>query len=104
MSSTLVLRASRLIDGTGSAPIDDGAVVVVDGQVTAVGSAGSISLPSGSGVETREFPGCTILPGLIDCHTHLMFSASDQALHDAIHDSDETLLLRGLANAQAEML
>ena len=104
MTSVTILRGSRLIDGTGAATIDDGAVVIVDGVITAAGPASQINLPDGPGVTSRDYPGCTLLPGLIDSHTHLMFSASDQALQDALHDSDETLLLRGLANAQAEML
>lgn len=103
MSAVTVLRASRLIDGTGAAPVDDAAVVIVDGTIVAVGPAGRIDVPSGGSVKIRDYPDCTLLPGLIDCHTHLLFSASDQALEDAINDSDETLLLRGLANAQAEL-
>lgn len=103
MAQITVLRASHLIDGTGAEPIDDGAVVVVDGAITAVGPSGKLNLPNGADVQTYEYPGCTLLPGLIDSHTHLLFSASDQALDDALHDSDETLLLRGLANAQAEL-
>ncbi len=103
MPAITVLRAPRLLDGLGSPPVENAAVVVVDGVITAAGLAGAINLPSGQGIATHDYPGCTLLPGLIDCHTHLLFSASDQALHDAIHESDETLLLRGLANAQAEL-
>jgi len=103
MSQVTVLRATRLLDGTGAAPIADGVVVVVDGQITAAGAARDVDVPTGPNVRAYDYPGCTLLPGLIDCHTHLVFSASDRALDDAIHDSDETLLLRGLANAQAEL-
>lgn len=103
MPRTTVLRAPRLYDGSSDALIDDGAVVIVDGEITAAGAAGNLNIPSGSDVQTYDYPGCTLLPGLIDSHTHLLFSASDQALDDALHDSDETLLLRGLANAQAEL-
>lgn len=103
MAQVTVIRASRLTDGAGSPTVDDGVVVIVDGVITAAGSAREINVPTGSGVLTEDYPGCTVLPGLIDCHTHLLFSASDQALGDALHDSDETLMLRGLANAQAEL-
>lgn len=103
MPRTTVLRTSRLFDGTGAPPLADGVVVAVDGAITAVGAARAVAIPSGPDVVVRDYPGCTLLPGLIDCHTHLLFSASDQALTDAINDSDETLLLRGLANAQAEL-
>jgi imidazolonepropionase-like amidohydrolase len=103
MPSATVLRASRLIDGTGAPPVDGGAVVIIDGVVDQAGAVRDLDLPMGTNVATYEYPDCTLLPGLIDCHTHLLFSASDHALDDAIHDSDETLLLRGVANAQAEL-
>lgn len=103
MPSATVLRAPRLIDGTGTPPVENAVVVIVDGVVASAGSRREVSVPDGAGVQTFDFPGCTLLPGLIDCHTHLVFSASDHALEDAIGESDETLLLRGLANAQAEL-
>lgn len=103
MPDVTVFHAPRMIDGTGAPAVEDAAVVVTDGVITAAGAASRLNLPSGPDVQTYDYPGCTLLPGLIDCHTHLVFSASDQALDDAIHDPDETLLLRGLANAQAEL-
>lgn len=103
MARTTVIRASRLIDGIGASAIDDGVVVAVNGQIVAAGSAQDVEIPMGADVIPHEYPGCTVLPGLIDCHTHLLFSAGDQALDDAIRDSDETLMLRGIANAQAEL-
>ena len=103
MPAVTVLRAPRLVDGTGAPAVEHAAVVIADGAIVAAGPASAVDVPAGAGVETHDFPGCTLLPGLIDSHVHLLFSASDQALDDAIHDSDETLLLRGLANAQAEL-
>jgi imidazolonepropionase-like amidohydrolase len=101
---TKIIKAPRLIDGTGSPPIADGVVVITDSIITDVGPASSLNLPSGPDVEVLECPGSTILPGLIDSHVHLLFSAADSALADAIGDSDQTLLLRGVRNAQAELL
>lgn len=101
--ATTVIRGARLFDGLGTSLIDDGVVVIEDGVITAAGSASTTAIPTGSGVTTHDYPGCTVLPGLIDGHTHLLFSASDQALEDALHDTDEILMLRGIANAQAEL-
>ncbi|MGH2458386.1 MAG: amidohydrolase family protein [Chloroflexota bacterium] len=103
MPPVTILRAPRLIDGTGAPPVENAAVVIEDGVVTRAGSRRDLNLPTGPDVQTFDYPGCTLLPGLIDCHTHLVFSASDHALEDAINESDETLLLRGLGNAQAEL-
>jgi imidazolonepropionase-like amidohydrolase len=56
--------------------------------------------------DLHDFPGCTILPGLIDTHVHLVMSA--QATNEAIiaqvtGETDDQLLQRSLANARAAL-
>jgi len=69
-SGVVVLRASRLIDGTGSAPIDNAVVVVTDATITTVGSSDSVRIPSVAKV--INLGDVTLLPGFIDAHTHLI--------------------------------
>jgi len=69
-SGVVVLRASRLIDGTGSAPIDNAVVVVTDATITTVGSGDSVRIPSVAKV--INLGDVTLLPGFIDAHTHLI--------------------------------
>ncbi|HHV58504.1 MAG TPA: amidohydrolase family protein, partial [Firmicutes bacterium] len=59
----LVLKGSRLIDGTGRQPIADATLVIEDKVVTAVGGP---EVPYAADAEVLELPGCTILPGFID--------------------------------------
>jgi imidazolonepropionase-like amidohydrolase len=66
----VVLRAARLIDGTGAPPIANAVVVVTDNKITAVGEARSIRTPSGAKV--IDLGDVTLLPGFIDAHTHLI--------------------------------
>lgn len=66
----VVLRAARLIDGTGAAPITNAVVVVTDNKITAVGEARSVRTPSGAKV--IDLGNVTLLPGFIDAHTHLV--------------------------------
>ena len=66
----VVLKAARLIDGTGVAPIANAVVVVTNNQITAVGDAGSVRIPSGAKV--IDLGNVTLLPGFIDAHTHLI--------------------------------
>lgn len=68
-SGKIVVWNGTLIDGTGSAPVADGAVVVEDGVITAVGQADQLSLPSDAA--WIDAGGGTILPGVIDAHTHI---------------------------------
>jgi imidazolonepropionase-like amidohydrolase len=67
---TIVLKAARLIDGTGAVPINNAVVVITDNKITAVGPASSVTLPVTAKV---IFLGdVTLMPGFIDAHTHLI--------------------------------
>lgn len=63
------IRAGRLFDGTGDKVRENVVIVVQDDRIQSVGPAGSISIPSGATV--IDLSRATVLPGLIDCHTHL---------------------------------
>ncbi len=65
----IVLRAARVIDGTGAAPIANGVVVVTGNRITAVGRSGSVAIPSGA--QVIDLGDATLLPGFIDAHTHI---------------------------------
>ena len=67
---TVVLKAARLIDGTGAAPINNAVVVVTDNTITAVGTAASVKIPPGA--QIIDLGDVTLMPGFIDAHTHLI--------------------------------
>jgi imidazolonepropionase-like amidohydrolase len=48
----------------------------------------------------REFAGCSLVPGLIDSHVHVTFSASAVPFDDVRNDDDVTVGLRGAINAR----
>ncbi|HEY6243029.1 MAG TPA: amidohydrolase family protein [Pyrinomonadaceae bacterium] len=67
---TVVLKAARLIDGTGASPIANAVVVVTDNNIVAVGPANSVTIPADAKV--IDLGNVTLLPGFIDAHTHLV--------------------------------
>ena len=69
-ASVVVIRAARLVDGTGSAPLTPAMVVVRGDRIDAVGSA--LQVPAGARVV--DLGSATLVPGLIDLHTHLTSS------------------------------
>lgn len=50
-------------------PIEDGVLVIDDGRIIAVGPQGSVRIPSDA--ETIDVAGRTIIPGLVDTHSHI---------------------------------
>ena len=65
-----LITAGRLIDGKGGQLIEEGAVLVQGSKIIAAGPAKDGLPPEGATVETYDYPGKTVMPGLIDCHTH----------------------------------
>jgi imidazolonepropionase-like amidohydrolase len=103
MDSTLV-TADRLWDGTGSATVLRPLLRLSAGRIDGVEQR--LLQPATCSGERRDFPGCTILPGLIDTHVHLVFSAlaSNAAIiEQVVRETDEQLYARAQGNAQAAL-
>jgi imidazolonepropionase-like amidohydrolase len=62
-----VVKAARLIDGQGGSPIANPVVVIEDDRIARVGAG----LAAPAGAEVIDLGSATLLPGLIDCHTHV---------------------------------
>ena len=67
-----VVRAARLYDGKADAVVSPGVIVVSDGRIAAAGT--SAAVPAGARVV--DLGDATLLPGLMDAHTHLSFESS----------------------------
>jgi imidazolonepropionase-like amidohydrolase len=63
------ILAGRLFDSTSDSVRETMVIVVEDDRIKTVGSAADVKVPSGAHV--IDLSHSTVLPGLIDCHTHL---------------------------------
>src|SRR5271169_5930391 len=87
-TSLLISGASELLTLRGRGPrrgaalaelgiIKDGALLVRDGLIAAVGTRAKIeALPEAKTAEKMEMGGRVVLPGFVDSHTHLIHAAS----------------------------
>jgi imidazolonepropionase-like amidohydrolase len=87
-AGTLVLRGGRIFDGTGAA-IHDGTVVIQENKILKILAPQSTDWPSDAKVV--DVSGKTVMPGLIDLHTHLTKSENEEYT-DTISDSASTLI------------
>jgi imidazolonepropionase-like amidohydrolase len=76
----LVLKPARVWDGLALEAHRDWIVVVRGETIEAAGPAGDLKVPESARV--IELPGATLLPGLIDLHTHVLLHPYDEAVWD----------------------
>src|SRR5262245_14872952 len=76
----IVLKAARMFDGKADATVSPGVVLVRGNKIFAVGK----SSPLPADAEVIELGDATVLPGLIDAHTHLSAEASDDWKQDEL--------------------
>ena len=91
------IRADRLIVGDGT--IIDRPVVLVQGdRFLAVGPAATTPIPRGARI--IDLPGHTLLPGLIDCHTHINSSDADGGDMAVLRETGAHAAIYGVVNAR----
>jgi imidazolonepropionase-like amidohydrolase len=64
-----VIKASRLIDGRGTAPVENPIIIIEEDKIEKVITSKQIRIPDDA--EFIDLSEMTILPGLMDCHLHL---------------------------------
>ena len=74
---TLIVRARSLIDGTGAQPRTHQEILIRGDRIAAVYAAGSRPVPAGA--EVIDLGDATVLPGLIDTHTHVFLQPRTSA-------------------------
>ena len=85
--STL-LKPARVFDGIAAEPHEGWVVLVTGDKIAAVGPAADVRAPAGA--TTIDLPGTTLLPGLIEGHSHLLLHPynetpwDDQVLHEPV--------------------
>jgi imidazolonepropionase-like amidohydrolase len=73
----VVLNHVRVIDGTGTAPRTDQAIVIQDGKIVTIGEAAAVKTPDQAKV--LDLSGYSVIPGLVGMHNHLHYTADQSS-------------------------
>lgn len=100
----ILLKPDRVFDGVSAEPHAGWVVLVKGEKIAAVGPAEKVEVPKGAKV--IELPGCTLLPGLIDAHSHLLLYPYDKAKWDdqVLKESQAERVCRATVHAKADLL
>jgi len=84
--SMTLIKAGRLIDVRNGRALNDQAILIEGDRIKEVGPASQLA-SKGAGARVIDLSNATVLPGLIDCHTHILLQGDITA-----EDYDEQLL------------
>src|SRR5688500_1905643 len=94
------ITAARLLNGTGSAPVEQAALLIDGDRIVSLGLAADVQPPDGASVDRRDYGAATMLPGLVDVHTHLVLPGDGSRAEDVAREDDDILLLQAAKNAR----
>ena len=97
----VIVKAGRVIDGTGAKPDARNAVLIEDGRIAAVDRFEAVGVTSDA--ELIDVPGGTVLPGFVEVHSHMHCSASPTTFDDLATDSHEALIARAVEAVRAAL-
>jgi imidazolonepropionase-like amidohydrolase len=76
-AQSIVIRAGTLIDGKSSNPRHNQVIVIRGNRIESVSDASTAKMPAG--VKVIDLSNATVMPGLIDSHTHIFLQGEDPA-------------------------
>ena len=90
------IRAGAMVDVEAGVILEDRMIAIEDGVIAAVTRSSNESLPAGA--ELIDLSNYTVLPGLIDAHTHLLSDSDDHGLNSLVVSVPEATI-NGVKNA-----
>lgn len=100
----LIVHCGTLLAVPGKAPQENASVIVKNGRIVEVRTgligADALTEAQGSKVETIDLSGSFVLPGLIDCHTHITGEMTANSLLRRVQESDADAAINSVVYAK----
>jgi imidazolonepropionase-like amidohydrolase len=98
-SQLTAIKAGRLVDVDAGTVLADQVILIRESRIVAVGTA--VKIPEGANV--IDLSNMTVLPGLIDCHTHLADGARDGDPISQLKKTSAQVALESVPNARVTL-
>ncbi len=98
---TTLIKAGRVFDGVADRVLEHAYIVVEGDAIAAIGAQSELSrYPESFARQVDLGPDVTVIPGLINMHTHMSFSSGEHMFADHEAESTQTKLIRAVENLQ----
>ncbi len=98
-----ILQAARLVDGNGGPVAEQAAIMVEGDNIKQIGTKETVQAPEGASVREIDYGEATILPGLVDCHVHLIGIGDGRAGDKLVTLPDEVLTVQAAQNVRKHL-
>ncbi|MFZ0146688.1 MAG: hypothetical protein WAL08_20210, partial [Candidatus Sulfotelmatobacter sp.] len=98
-AQTAAIRAGKLIDPDSGKVLNSQTILIRDNKIEAVGN--NVTIPSDAKI--IDLSKMTVLPGFIDCHTHLADGAHDSEPMGVFRKTAAELALESVPNARVTL-
>jgi imidazolonepropionase-like amidohydrolase len=103
-TGTILLRPERVFDGVSAVPHSGWVVLVQGNRIVAAGPAAEVPAPAGARI--IELPNATLMPGLIEGHSHLLLHPYDETSWNdqVLRESTAERVARAVNHAHATLM
>ena len=98
METLTIVKCAGLIDGTGAAPVENGALLIKDGKIVMAGGYDDVKGSLAEEAKELDYGDKYITPGIIDAHVHVVIDPDADFTGFAGRDSDTRIAWRGMVN------
>ncbi|MQG39202.1 MAG: amidohydrolase family protein [SAR202 cluster bacterium] len=98
-----IILSNNIIDGISDGPIKSDAILVEDSKIVGLGNRDEIKPPIGADAEIYDFSDSTVMPGMVDAHTHHNGFGDGRLGDELVKLPDEMLVLNSARNARKSL-
>src|SRR5581483_8062834 len=99
-NESILIRTTRLIDMAKGSIANDQSILINGAKIVEIGPSSVVSQHATGNVRVVDLRGLTVLPGLIDCHAHVLGNLKDLSPVAQLRMSSAQATLWGAHNLQ----
>ena len=98
-----LIKCGNLIDCTGNNPVKNGAILLEGSKIRSIGHESEVIPPDGANIKVYDYSKYSVMPGMIDCHTHNNGFGDGRLGEELNLLADEILTLQSVRNLRASL-